>query len=69
MKIFIELDFEETPSQADVENYLNELMSNNCLDWYTDTEEKEDSEDTSILEDMKAVKELSIKIEGGKHDE
>ena len=27
------------------------------------------SEDTSILEDMKAVKELSIKIEGGKHDE
>jgi hypothetical protein len=44
MKIFIELDFEETPSQADVENYLNELMSNNCLDWYTDTEENEEVE-------------------------
>jgi len=42
MKIFIELDFEETPSQADVENYLNELMSNNCLDWYTYTEENKD---------------------------
>jgi hypothetical protein len=36
MKVFIELEFEETPSQVDVENYLKELMSNNCLDWYTE---------------------------------
>jgi hypothetical protein len=36
MKIFIELDFEEMPSQVDVEHYLNELMSNNCLDWYVE---------------------------------
>jgi len=34
MKVIIELDFEEKPSQADVENYLKELMYNNCLDWY-----------------------------------
>jgi len=33
MKIIIELEFEETPSQADVENYLNDLMDNNCLAW------------------------------------
>jgi len=45
MKIIIELEFEETPSQADVENYLKDLMYNNCLDWYKD-EEKEDGDDT-----------------------
>jgi hypothetical protein len=33
MKVIIELDFEETPSQADVENYLNELIDNNSLAW------------------------------------
>ena len=34
MKVFIELEFEEMPSQAEVENYLHDLMYNNCLDWY-----------------------------------
>ena len=41
MKVFIELEFEETPSQAGVENYLHDLMYNNCLDWYVE-EENED---------------------------
>ena len=39
MKVFIELNFKKTPSQADVENYLHELMFNKCLDWHTDAEE------------------------------
>ena len=38
MKVFIELEFEETPSQAEVENYLHDLMYNNCLDWYVEEE-------------------------------
>ena len=38
MKVFIELEFEERPSQAEVENYLHELMDNNCLDWYVEEE-------------------------------
>ena len=34
-KIFIELEFESNEvSDADVCNYLNELIDNNCLDWY-----------------------------------
>jgi hypothetical protein len=34
-KIFIELEFESNEvSDADVYNYLNELIDNNCLDWY-----------------------------------
>ena len=37
MVILIELRFEETPSQADVENYLKELIYNNSLDWRSDT--------------------------------
>ena len=36
-KVFIELEFEsQSISDADVYNYLNELMENDCLDWCTD---------------------------------
>jgi len=44
MKVIIELDFEESPSQiqcrealTDVQNYLKDLMYNkiNLLDWHT----------------------------------
>jgi hypothetical protein len=35
-KVFIELEFEKDEvSDADVHNYLSELMENNCLDWDT----------------------------------
>jgi len=35
-KVFIELEFEGNEvSDADVYNYLSELMENNCLDWDT----------------------------------
>ena len=33
-RVFIELEFEANEvSEADVYNYLNELMENDCLDW------------------------------------
>ena len=33
-RVFIELEFEtDEVSEADVYNYLNELMENDCLDW------------------------------------
>ena len=38
MKVFIELEFEEMPSQADLENYLRGLMCDNSLDWYLENE-------------------------------
>ena len=34
IRVFIELEFEANEvSEADVYNYLNELMENDCLDW------------------------------------
>ena len=34
-RVFIELEFEANEvSEADVYNYLKELMENNCLDWH-----------------------------------
>ncbi len=33
MRVIIELEFEETPTQADVEDYLGDLINNDCLDW------------------------------------
>ena len=34
-RVFNELEFEANEvSEADVYNYLKELMENNCLDWH-----------------------------------
>lgn len=30
-KVIIELEFDDKPTDADVYNYLNELMDNDCL--------------------------------------
>ena len=34
MKIIIELEFDERPDEAEVINYLNELIDNDCLGYY-----------------------------------
>ena len=34
MKIIIELEFDERPDEAEVINYLNELIYNDCLGYY-----------------------------------
>ena len=34
MKIIIELEFDERPDEAEVINYLNELIANDCLGYY-----------------------------------
>ena len=34
MKIIIELEFDERPCEAEVINYLNELIANDCLGFY-----------------------------------
>jgi|10_taG_2_1085330.scaffolds.fasta_scaffold12789_3 hypothetical protein len=64
MKVFIELEFEEMPSQAEVENYLHDLMHNNCLDWYVEEEENK----TSIEEDVLAINKLANEIKGKPHE-
>ena len=63
MKVFIELEFEEMPSQAEVENYLHDLVHNNCLDWYVEEENK-----TSIEEDVLAINKLANEIKGKPHE-
>ncbi len=45
MKVIIELEFNQTPSQEDVYDYLNALMNDGCLDYY----EKEEEEDKWII--------------------
>jgi hypothetical protein len=32
-KVIIELEFDDKPNDADVYNYLNELMDNDCLSY------------------------------------
>ena len=34
MKVIIELEFDQTPSQEDVYDYLNALMGDGCLSWF-----------------------------------
>tara|TARA_R100000234_G_C4940262_1_gene152602 strand:- start:602 stop:757 length:156 start_codon:yes stop_codon:yes gene_type:complete len=41
MKVIIELEFNQTPSQEDVYHYLNALMNDGCLDYYYEKEEEE----------------------------
>ena len=43
MKVIIELEFDQTPSQEDVYDYLNALMGDGCLGWYV--EEEKNNED------------------------
>ena len=43
MKVIIELDFDYKPDDADVNNYLHELIDNNCLDWYIEDNTNENS--------------------------
>ena len=43
MKVIIELDFDYKPDDADVLNYLYELIDNNCLDWYIEDDTNENS--------------------------
>ncbi len=43
MKVIIELDFDYKPYDADVINYLHELINNNCLDWYIEDDTNENS--------------------------
>ena len=38
-KVIIELEFNQTPSQEDVYDYLNALMNDGCLDWYVEEED------------------------------
>jgi hypothetical protein len=33
VKVIIELEFDDKPNDADVYNYLNELMDNDCLSY------------------------------------
>ena len=37
IKVIIELEFDERPTEADVINYLNELIDNECLGYITET--------------------------------
>ena len=37
--VVIELEFDYKPTDADVINYLHELIDNNCLDYYEKFEE------------------------------
>ena len=41
-KVIIELEFDDKPTDADVYNYLNELMDNECLGY----EIKENEDDS-----------------------
>ena len=34
MKIIIELEFDERPDEAEIIDYLNELIYNDCLGYY-----------------------------------
>tara|TARA_R100000315_G_C5157018_1_gene90209 strand:+ start:388 stop:537 length:150 start_codon:yes stop_codon:yes gene_type:complete len=43
MKVIIELEFDQTPSQEDVYDYLNALMRDSCLDWHVEEEVDEDT--------------------------
>ena len=40
MKIIIELEFEERPNEAEVINYLNELIDNDCLGYYEEVSDE-----------------------------
>ena len=39
MKIIIELEFDERPDEAEVINYLNELIDNDCLGYYEESDD------------------------------
>ena len=40
MKIIIELEFDERPDEAEVINYLNELIDNDCLGYYEEVDDE-----------------------------
>jgi hypothetical protein len=41
VKVIIELEFDDKPNDADVYNYLNELMDNDCLSYEIKENENE----------------------------
>jgi hypothetical protein len=46
MRVIIELEFDDKPTDADVYNYLNELMDNECLGY-----EIKENEDDNVNHD------------------
>jgi len=46
-KVIIYLDFDEAPDYVDVENYLGELLNNECLN-YTIHTETDDSKNLGV---------------------
>jgi len=65
MIVYVELEFEsDDVTDADVHNYLNELIANNMLDWYTNKQTTE--EEKELLEgaphQMPTLEELEARV-------
>ena len=56
-KVIIDLEFDEKPTKADVINYLNELIHNDCLS-YSEITLRNPEEYDYFLEQMRCIHEL-----------
>lgn len=63
MKVIIELEFNQTPSQEDVYDYLNALMNDGCLDWYVQEENNTLEKDQLLPQLLPLLKNLYAEVD------